>query len=195
MRSDPQLILASTSPYRRQLLERLGVSFRCVAPEFHEDLYKDRGEPPVTLARMLASGKAWNVAQTYPEAIVIGSDQLATIEGEVLGKPGSPERAVEQLARLSGRTHELITAVCVITNGEEIVFHNTTKLTMRPLSRAEMMRYVARDNPIDCAGSYKIEAGGIALFERIETEDFTAITGLPLIELVGVLRGIGVRVL
>lgn len=190
------LILASTSRYRRALVQRLGVPFRCVAPGVDEDAVKREVADPIALAERLAAAKAEAVAATSPQAVVIGSDQLATIDGEVLGKPGTRDAAVAQLERLAGRTHELVTAVCVLRKTDGIVRTHTdrTRLTMRPLAREQLARYVGRDDPIDCAGSYKIESAGIALFERIETEDFTAITGLPLIALVRMLRDFGIDV-
>ncbi len=187
-----EVILASSSVYRRALLERLGIPFRCVAPADQEEKYKLRGLAPRVLAEELARAKAESVARQFPSAIVIGSDQLATIDGQVLGKPGTPENAIDQLALLAGRTHELVTAVYLVGPVENVAFQNITRLTMRPLSSEQIARYVARDRPLDCAGSYKIEAAGIMLFERIETDDFSAITGLPLIQLTSALGQMGV---
>lgn len=190
----PELILASTSPYRRQLLDRLGIPFRCVSPGIDEDDAKRRISDPEALVQQLAVAKSQAVARQSPGAVVIGSDQTATIDGEILGKPGSPEKAVEQLERLVGRTHELLTAICIVRqcDNRQLIHLDRTRLTMRPLSRSELERYVALDQPTDCAGSYKIEAAGITLFERIETADFTAITGLPLIATVTMLRETGI---
>ena len=189
-----ELILASTSPYRRELLARLGVPFQCESPGVDEDAAKRAISDPVVLAEHLASAKAQAVAERFPDAVVIGSDQLAAVDGEVLGKPGTAERSVEQLERLAGRTHELVTAVCVLRkrDGRTATHTDRTLLTMRNLAREEFERYVAADRPLDCAGSYKIEAAGIALFSRIETEDFTAITGLPLMAVVRMMREFGV---
>ncbi|MBA3312796.1 MAG: Maf family protein [Planctomycetota bacterium] len=191
-----ELILASTSPYRRALLERLGVTFRSEAPGVDEDAVKHAESDPVRLAERLASAKAEAIAERFPNAIVIASDQLATIDGEVLGKPGTARKAVEQLERLAGRTHELVTAVCVLrlSDGVRHLHTDRTRLTMRSLSRDALERYVALDTPLDCAGAYKIESAGIAMFDRIETQDFTAITGLPLIAVVRMLGEFGVRV-
>lgn len=196
MASSPELILASTSPYRRALLERLRRPFRCEAPGVEEEAFQQLLTDPVALAQRLAREKAVAVAQRSPNAIVIGSDQLATIDGEILGKPGTMENAVAQLERLAGRTHELVTAVCVMRLADGMTREHTdvTRLTMRPLDRAALNRYVASDAPTDCAGSYKIESAGISLFAKIETADFTAITGLPLIALVEMLRAFGVAV-
>jgi septum formation protein len=188
------LILASTSPYRRALLERFHIRFRSVPPGVDEEAVKREVADPVALAERLAAAKAEAVAAAFPDAIVIGSDQLATIDGDVLGKPRTAESAVVQLERLSGRTHELVTSVYVLRKADGIRRAHTdrTRLTMRRFTREQLTRYVAADNPTDCAGSYKIESSGIALFERIETEDFTAITGLPLIALLRVLRDFGI---
>jgi septum formation protein len=188
------LILASTSPYRRTLLERLGLPFRCVAPGVDEAAFKQEITDPAALALRLAVTKAEAVATRFPDSVVIGSDQLAAIDGDILGKPGSPSAAVAQLERLAGRTHGLVTAVCVLRHSDGLCRTHTdrTRLTMRPLSHDELTRYVALDDPTDCAGSYKIESAGVALFERIETDDFTAITGLPLIALARLLRDFGI---
>ncbi len=190
----PDLILASTSHYRRTLLERLGIAFRCVAPRIDEDAAKAETAEPAALAERLACAKAEAVAARFPRSVVIGCDQVAAIDGEPLGKPGTTERAADQLSRLAGRTHELLTAVCVLRGDERRSHLDRTRLTMRPLSRAALSRYVTLDDPTDCAGSYKIEAAGVALFERIETADFTAITGLPLIAVVAILKEFGIDV-
>jgi septum formation protein len=190
------LILASTSAYRRALFERLGLTFRCEAPGVDEDAFKSEIAEPIALAERLAFEKADAVARRSPHAIVIGSDQLAMIDGEILGKPGSAENAVAQLARLSGRTHVLVTAVCVLRHSDGMRREHTdvTRLTMRSLDREALSRYVSLDMPTDCAGAYKIESAGVALFSRIETADFTAITGLPLIAVVRMLDECGVCV-
>ena len=188
------LILASTSPYRRALMKRLGIPFRCVAPGVDEEGVKALGLGPRDLAERLAAAKAEAVARNEPGAIVIGSDQLVAFEGRVLGKPGTAERAVEQLMRLSGREHELITAIAVRHRDRRILHTDVARLRLRNLGRDEVERYVEADRPLDCAGSYKIEERGIALFERIECDDHTAIVGLPLIALTTILRQLGVRV-
>jgi len=193
---DLELILASTSPYRRALLERLGLTFRCEAPGVDEEAIKRLFPDPIALAQRLALEKAAAIASRFPDAIVIGSDQLATIDGEILGKPATPEKAVAQLERLSGRTHELVTAVCVMRQAAGQLREHTdvTRLTMRSLDRDSLARYVALDRPTDCAGSYKIESAGVSLFANIETDDFTAITGLPLIATVRMLAEFGMQV-
>ena len=186
-----RLILASTSPYRRALLERLRIPFVAESPKINEDACKSSGRSPREVAIDLAQAKASNLRAKYPHDAIIGGDQVATIDGQILDKPGSFEAAAEQLRRLSGRTHQLLTAVSVY---HEEVLHDifdVTTLTMRALSDDEITRYLLADNPIDCAGSYKIESLGISLFESIESKDHTAIVGLPLIALAKVLRNLG----
>lgn len=187
------LILASTSPYRKSLLERLGVPFECIAPAVAETILP--GEPPRGVAERLAQAKAQAVAVARPDAIVIGADQVATVDEAVLGKPGSAAAAVEQLLRLQGRRHHLITALCMRHGEKEWRHTDVSQLTMWPLTRAEIQRYVDADSPVDCAGGYKLESGGIALFEAIETADSTAIVGLPLLAVTRVLRLLGVELL
>jgi septum formation protein len=187
------LVLASTSPYRRALLERLGIPFRCRPPLVIEEAIKSQspGLDPRSLAERLARAKASSLIDLEPDATLIGSDQLVALDGRILGKPGSIASAEAQLADLAGRTHELITALVVWQHGDIISHIDSAKLTMRPLTTAEIARYVAADHPIDCAGSYKLEARGISLFERIDSADQSAITGLPLIALTTILRGLG----
>ncbi len=186
-----ELVLASTSTYRRALLERLDLPFRCVAPRFDESSISPSGLTPRGLAEALARGKAESVANELPDATVIGCDQLVALEGRILGKPGSIEAAIDQLEAMTGRWHELVTSLLVVKAGRRIAHTDVTRLRMRSLRREEIERYVLRDRPLDCAGSYKLERAGIALFERIESEDQSAITGLPLIALTSILRGLG----
>jgi len=185
------LVLASTSRYRRELLERLGVAFHGAAPPVDEDSFKRPGVDPTALAEELAAAKATSLAKQFPAAAIIGCDQVAVCEGKLLGKPGSSERAVEQLLQLSGRVHELVTALCVWHAGQLYRHTDHTRLRMRPLDRAALERYVAADQPYDCAGSYKLECRGISLFASIDTRDPSAITGLPLIALSTILRELG----
>jgi len=187
------LILASTSPYRRAQIERLGVPFRCVAPDVDEEALKARWRDalPRELAERLAHAKAASVAEQFPEAVVIGGDQLVAIDGRVLGKPGTTDRAIAQLGELSGRSHELFTALSIINEGTTYAHVNVTTLSVRRLTPESLARYVAADRPIDCAGSYKLEARGITLFESIASDDHSAIVGVPLIALTTILRDIG----
>jgi len=180
--SDPVLVLASTSRYRAELLSRLGVPFSAAAPSCDEESGKQRQLDPRALALLLAEEKARSVAQQHPAAFVLGGDQLVALDGVILGKPHTREGAIAQLQRLRGRSHQLLTASCLVTPDGRLRTHvDKHTLSMRALSDAALGRYVDADQPLDCAGSYKIEARGIALFERIQGEDFTAITGLPLI--------------
>jgi septum formation protein len=190
------LILASTSPYRRALLERLGVPFRCVAPPVDEDALKREmvGATHQELAERLAIAKADAVAAIEPDAVVIGGDQLVSFDGEILGKPGTIEGAIAQLERMSGRSHELITSIVVLKEGRHHVHTDVTVLIFRRLTLDEISRYVKFDRPLDCAGSYKLESRGITLFERIESADHSAIVGLPLIALTSILRSIGFEI-
>ena len=189
-----ELILASTSPYRRELLARLAVPFRCVAPPIDEEAYKRSDLSPPALAEYLAEVKARSVAELEPTAIVIGCDQLATCAGRILGKPGSVAGANAQLAALAGKEHALITALVVLC-GEQIERHtDIATLRMRSLTAAEIAGYVSLDAPHDCAGSYKLECHGITLFESIRSGDHSAITGLPLIALTTILRRYGKQI-
>jgi septum formation protein len=191
-----ELVLASGSVYRRALLERLGLPFRARPARVDEEALAQAnpGLAPAELTTLLAAAKARSLAADEPKATIIGSDQLVSLDGRPLGKPGTIERAAEQLARLAGRMHELVTALAVLHQGVLYQHRDVTRLWMRPLTSAEIHRYLAADQPLDCAGSYKIEARGIALFSRIETQDHTAIMGLPLIALTTILRRLGYAV-
>lgn len=186
-----KIVLASTSPYRRAQLEQIGLSVQPEPPGVDEEAVKAAGLTPRALAEKLAELKANAVAARFPDAAVIAGDQLVELEGQVLGKPQTTARAVDQLERLAGKQHTLITAMVVALQGNLQRHTDVTRLTMRPLDREALARYVEADQPLDCAGSYKLEARGIVLFERIETEDCSAITGLPLMALVSMLRGLG----
>ena len=195
MSTTPVLILASTSRYRRQLLERLGLPFRAVAPACDEEALKDPRLSPQKLAEFLAEAKAASIAEQDPAAVVIGSDQLAAVEVDgtwtILGKPGTSARAVDQLMLLSGRTHLLITAMVVARGAERWRHTDLTRLTMRDLDRAALTRYVDADQPLDCAGAYKLECRGVSLFSAIDSADASAITGLPLLALTRMLAELG----
>lgn len=190
-----ELILASTSPYRRQLLERLGVPFSTVSPQVEESRLD--GEPAEDLVRRLAEAKARSVATSRPEALVIGSDQVAVIEDRILGKPGSRERAIEQLSASAGKRVEFLTGLCVAdgTSGRTQVDVVPYSIVFRPLTRAQIDAYVEREEPYNAAGSFKSEGLGIALFERMSGDDPTALVGLPLIRLVSMLQAAGMDIL
>lgn len=185
-----QLLLASTSRYRRELLQRLALPFESVAPEVEEAQHP--GESVESMTARLAEAKARAVAQRHPGAVVIGSDQAASLAGRALGKPGGRDRAIAQLVLVSGQTVMFHTALCVIdSHGHERGLMDTTRVQFRTLGMGEIERYVDREQPFDCAGSFKCEGLGISLFERIESEDPTALIGLPLIGLCQQLRAIG----
>ena len=185
------LILGSTSPYRRELLARLGLAFEVVAPQVDETPLP--GEAPALLAQRLASAKAREVAQRYPEAIVIGSDQVADLSGNPLGKPGSHERAVEQLRRMRGHQVVFQTAVTVtcIATGFERQELAPVEVRFRDLNDEEIERYLHAEQPYDCAGSAKSEGLGISLLDAIVNDDPTALVGLPLIRTARLLRAAG----
>lgn len=189
----PDIILASTSPYRRQLLERLGIAFAQEAPGSDET--RQAGESAVEMVMRLAKAKAADVAARHPQGLVIGSDQCALRDHEILGKPGNEEKAMEQLRAASGKRVRFLTAVCVMNaaSGELREHLDETVVTFRELDDASLRRYIAAEKPLDCAGSFKSEALGITLFEKIENEDPTALMGLPLIALARLLREAGVE--
>ncbi|APW62997.1 Maf family protein [Paludisphaera borealis] len=187
----PEVVLASTSPYRRALMERLGIPFRCEPPNFDESSVAADELSPRLLAETLAIGKAESLSRLDPTAVVVGCDQIVHLEGRILGKPGGIPQAVAQLEAMSGRMHELITAMVVISGEQRFAHTDVARLRMRRLDRRRIERYVESDQPLDCAGSYKIEERGVVLFERIESEDFTAITGLPLLALTRILAELG----
>lgn len=204
---NPRLCLASTSIYRKELLSRLGLLFEAKKPLFDEDAEKVRiskahtdpkaaqAPSPLKMAELLAAGKAQSLhSSDNADLITIGSDQLVSFAGRILGKTPTLETARKQLQELQGKSHELITAVCLLKKNEKILFHDRTVLTMRTLSSKEIDTYIEHDQPFDCAGTYKIEKRGISLFEKIESQDFTAIQGLPLIQLTKHLRNWGVTV-
>ena len=184
------LVLASTSRYRHELLGRLGLPFDCARPEVDETPHP--GEAVAVMVERLAAAKAEAVAGAHPQAWVIGSDQAAELDGRPLGKPGDASRAEAQLAAMAGRTVQFHTAVCLRHGDRMLAARDLTRVRMRTLSPAEIQRYVAREQPFDCAGSFKSEGLGISLFEAIETHDPTALIGLPLIRTARLLRAAGV---
>ncbi len=195
---DIDLVLASTSSYRRLLVERLTPRVRQFASNVDEQALPD--EMPAQLASRLAKAKAQAVAIDCPNALVIGSDQVAVCAERILGKPGTIERAHEQLRLCSGETVIFYTALCLIdtrlnSNHDLHQACDTTRVVFRNLADSEIQTYLEREQPLDCAGSFKCEGLGIALFERIESEDPTALIGLPLIALNRLLRTASVRAL
>lgn len=193
--SSRKLILGSSSKYRKALLDRLSIPYTVQAPDVDETPLP--GEAPQALAQRLALAKARAIAQLHPESIVIGSDQVADLHGEPLGKPGNHERAVAQLRRMRGQTVIFQTALAVVC--EETGFCQTdlaaVRVRFRDLSDAEIENYLHAEQPYDCAGSAKSEGLGIALLEAIDNDDPTALVGLPLIRTCRMLRAAGIDLL
>jgi len=190
-----KLILASTSPYRRELLGRLGLPFEVADPQTDECALPD--EAPETLALRLSEAKAKAVAGNFPDALIIGSDQVATVDGKIYGKPGNHERAVEQLKALSGKTVNFFTGLCLYNarTCQADVRGIPTLVTFRELSDSEIENYLQREPAYNCAGSAKSEGLGIALLSGMQGNDPNALVGLPLIALCDMLRQQGVSVL
>ncbi|MBC3874280.1 Maf family nucleotide pyrophosphatase [Undibacterium flavidum] len=192
-----QIILASSSAYRKELLARLCLPFITISPEIDEN--PKAMESPDQTAMRLAQEKAEEIALQYPEAIIIGSDQVATLEGMQIGKPGNHVRALQQLQAMRGKTVIFHTALCVISKLPQTQNYATqlqncqTIVRFRDLSDIELDAYLHIEKPYDCAGSAKNEGLGIALLESIENDDPTALTGLPLIALTTMLRNLGVK--
>ena len=186
---NPSLILASTSVYRRELLERLGIPFTVISPEVDETPLP--GESTLELALRLAKAKAAAVAKDHPDAWVIGSDQVADLCGAAIGKPGNFERAMAQLQLMRGSTVTFHTALCVMKGNIETTLSVPTEVTFRKSSDEILESYLLTEEPYDCAGSAKSEGMGITLLEAIKSDDPTALIGLPLIALTGLLRDAG----
>ena len=186
-----KLILASSSPYRKMLLQRLDIAFSCYSPNIDES--PDPIETPEALAQRLATEKAKTVAEKFPGAIVIGSDQVAELNGQMLGKPGNHQRAQQQLRAQSGQTllfHTGLALVQQLANGniKQIQLVDTTQVSFRQLDNHQIERYLEREQPYDCAGSFKAEGLGISLFKAVSSQDPSSLIGLPLISLCTALR-------
>ncbi len=190
-----RLILASTSPFRRDLLARLALPFMAQAPEVDETRLP--GETAPELVARLAERKAAAVARQEPAALIIGSDQVAVLDGAIIGKPGDHQRAVAQLQQASGRTVVFHTGLCLLdsASGERQIAVEEFRVAFRVLTPAMIERYLRREQPYQCAGSFKSEGMGIALFERLEGDDPTSLIGLPLIRLTRMLEAAGMAVL
>jgi MAF protein len=191
----PPLILASSSPFRRELLSRLGLEFSSISPDIDEEALA--GEPPEKLVTRLAETKAREIARTHKGALIIGSDQVAVTDGTVMGKPGDHQRALEQLNRLSGKRVSFLTGLCLLNSetGHRQICCEPFHVIFRVLQQQEIENYLLKEQPYHCAGSFKSEGLGISLFERLEGEDPNALIGLPLIRLITMLRNEGVDVL
>ncbi len=190
-----KIVLASTSPFRRAILEKLGLPFDTLSPETDE--IRLDGESPEQLVQRLAAAKAKAVAGSCDDALIIGSDQVAVINGEILGKPGSHEKAVSQLKKASGKTVRFFTGLCLLnsTTGNCQVEVVPFDVVFRKLSDTQIENYLEKEKPYNCAGSFKSEALGICLFEKLQGDDPNTLMGLPLIRLVRMLEQEGVAVI
>lgn len=189
LRTEPKLVLASSSPYRRQQLAQLALRFECVSPNIDETPLLS--ETPSALATRLACEKARCIYEQTENCVVIGADQTAELGDTIIGKPGSERAARAQLRAASGKTLVFNSAVCVIANAGEYCRNVPTAVTFRELTNTQIDTYLAADHPYDCAGSFKAESLGISLFSKIESEDPSALIGLPLISLSAMLSAIG----
>lgn len=188
------IVLASSSKYRKELLKRILSEFKTESPDIDETPFPD--EEPVEHVARLAEQKAMTVALNHPDSIIIGSDQICVLNGQILGKPHTFDTAVKQLQACSGKTVNFYTSLCVLESGQEgqdlsVVI---TEVKFRELQKDEIERYIQREQPLDCAGSFKAEGLGIALFESLSSKDPTALIGLPLIALAEALRKLGIQV-
>jgi septum formation protein len=190
-----KLVLASTSPFRQALLAKLQIEFDTAAPHLDESILP--GESPEQLVARLAEAKAKAVAQDYPRALVIGSDQVAVVDGKILGKPGDHDNAVAQLKRASGKRVIFLTGLCLYNSLSRRVQLEVVPFSVifRELTDAQIEHYLSREQPYNCAGSFKSEGLGIALFERLEGDDPNTLIGLPLIRLIRMLESEGFPVL
>ena len=188
-----ELILGSSSPYRRELLERLRLPFTVVSPKIDET--PQLGETPSETALRLALEKVRYIAQSHPNALIIGADQVATVEGEQIGKAGGFDKALAQLQMMRGKTALFHSALCLFDarNDSYQLENIVTKTTFRDLPDEELAAYLRIEQPYDCAGSAKVEALGITILEKVESDDPTALIGLPLIALTGMLRQASVK--
>jgi len=194
-----RLILASSSKYRAQQLDRLGLTFETCAHRCDEKLLKREGLNFDDLAIKLSILKAQSLAADYADALILGSDQVAELNGKLMGKPGTKEKALNQLLEMRGKSHRLLTGVALVEGQTGKVLEKALDIhTMKmreDLTREELAWYIEEDLPLDCAGSYKIESKGIGLFYSVSGKDFTAIMGLPIISVVTMLRRVGIKMM
>ncbi|HBO6812901.1 Maf family protein [Pseudomonas aeruginosa] len=190
----PDLILASSSPYRRELLTRLRLPFESASPDIDES--HRPGESAEELVRRLSASKAEALAGRYPQHLVIGSDQVAVLDGDILGKPHTPERAIQQLRDASGKSVTFLTGLALLNSASRRIQVACVPFTVhfRHLDESRIHRYVEAERPLDCAGSFKAEGLGVSLFRATEGEDATSLVGLPLIRLVDMLLEEGVEI-
>lgn len=189
-----KIILASTSIYRKQQLQRLNIEFSTAAPDVDEDELKIQGLDHVDLSQQLSLLKARDVSNANKDAIVIGGDQVASFEGRILSKPRTKEKAFEQLKSMMGKEHHLITSLAIICDGKEYIHTCISKMNMRALTDDQITRYILLDEPLNSCGAYRLEALGISLFESIESEDYTSIIGIPLMWTAQKLTALGVSI-
>lgn len=189
------IVLASSSPYRRELLDKLGFAYRSKKPDVDETPFPN--ESPKDLVSRLAESKARAIMRQFPNALIIGSDQVAVLDGEMLGKPGTKARAVEQLTKASGRHVSFLTGLSLLDSETGIAETEVVPFNVyfRTLTNSMIDRYLEREQPFDCAGSFKSEGLGIALFDKLEGEDPNTLIGLPLIRLTRLLEKAGIEVL
>lgn len=189
-----RIILASQSPYRKAQLQNFGLRFEAVSPLVDEEELKSAGPSDLKeLTRFLAYRKAISLREKYPDAVLLGGDQLVELEGRRLDKPGNFERAMQQLLSMQGKTHRLITSLTVAGPEYVSTYTDVTSVTMKKLNESAIEAYLTQDQPFDCAGSYKIEKAGLALIEKIESSDPSAIQGLPLVSLTAGLEALGIE--
>jgi len=189
-----EIILASSSIYRKQQLERLCIPFSIMSPDVNETVLKGQNLDHLVLSRELSLLKARDVSQKHPQAIIIGGDQVASFHHQILSKPQTPEKAFEQLKCLSGQEHQLMTSLAIISEGQEQVYTCVAKMTMRVLSEDQITRYITEDEPLHSCGSYRLEALGISLFEKIECDDYSSIIGIPLMWTAMTLSKLGIPI-
>ena len=188
-----QLVLGSTSPFRREILTKLGLPFQAAVPDIDESA--QTGESPEALVCRLAELKARAVAEQHPQGLIIGSDQVASVDGEILGKPGNRDNAVQQLLKTSGKVVTFYTGLCLL-NAEKNrlqVVCEPFKVHFRELNQEQIERYIDKEQPLNCEGSFKSEALGITLFSKLEGDDPNSLIGLPLIQLVSMLGNEGIE--
>lgn len=190
-----KLILGSTSVYRKEMMLKLGIPFETIKPSCDEDALKKtllaQNKTPIQVAESLALAKAASLNKEFKQAVVIGGDQLVDFDGNIIGKSKTIEKAKDQLQAMSGRTHFLITSIAILFEQQKWTLNHISKMKMKKLTSQEIENYIRIDLPLDCAGSYKIERSGICLFEKIETDDFSAIQGLPMMWISQKLKELG----
>lgn len=193
---NPEIILASGSPFRQEQLRNLGIAFSSHPPDLDERALESAFNNPIeNLSDFLAEQKAQAIAQDHPEKVVIGSDQVLLFQNQTYPKPNSLEEVTQRLIALQGDSHELHTSLCVMWKGQSITEKVISTMFMHPLSQDEIEKYVSTDQPIGCAGGYKFEKRGSVLFYKVTTTDPTSIIGLPLLPLVSILRKWGISIL